>query len=80
MRLRMIAVAMSELFCRHRTAWLDELRRVDESTVEVPCAKCGKMLRAAYGLLLNVEWLHRTTAEVREEERLYKEYSKVEKA
>lgn len=38
-------------FCNHR--WhLDDLKRADDEYVEAPCLRCGKLLRAPYGLVM----------------------------
>ena len=41
-----------QLFCSHEFV-LEDLERINDNLVHCPCVKCGKMLKAPYGLALN---------------------------
>jgi hypothetical protein len=48
-------LAIRQWLCSHEKR-LDDLRRVGPDLVECPCVKCGKVLRAEYGIALLGRW------------------------
>ena len=46
---------IKQLFCSHK-CYLEDLERLSDTKVVCICNKCGKQLKAPYGLAINCQW------------------------
>jgi hypothetical protein len=49
--LKALWLRVRQRWCSH-SCYIEDIRRVDPERVECPCHRCGKVLSAAYGLVL----------------------------
>ncbi len=58
---------LKQLFCHHacdvgdlkRVTVVKDGIKIDGGAVEVSCLRCGKVFKADYGLMIDVQWVRR---------------------